>query len=46
MELTVFKPTTLLYQRTCDLPVEDNWTIKDGDLRKRVKYLVICKINL
>lgn len=46
VELPILNPATFLYQRSNQLPEEESWRIEEKDLRKRVKYLKVCKDGL
>ena len=46
VELATLTPATFLFQRTNQLPEEEPWRIKERDLRKRAKYLKVCKDSL
>ena len=46
IELPTLTPSTFLFQRTRQLPLEETWRIEEPDLRKCAKFLRNCKNSL
>ena len=46
IQLPTLTPSSLLFQRTNQLPEEQPWRVEDRDLRRRAKYLITCKDHL
>ena len=46
IEMPTLTPVMFLFQCTAHLSEEESWRIKEKDLRKKAKFLKMCKDSL